>query len=325
MEDFQTLKRKIDAGTASEAELILYARLIEDINNEEINKAEEIQLLPDESMYQAVWQKIENNNKHKRVWIREYGRLLVAASVVLAVITTIFVWLRHEPFSETSPGSSTSAVAARGKSYVKLPDGTTVLLNDSSELSYDFTESERLVVLTGEGYFDVVHDPDRPFKVRSEEITTVVLGTAFNIRAYPNQDQITVTVLRGKVSVTSVDKEEGTLLPNQQATFNKRTKNIETKGLVADKEVEWRNSIVVLQGLTLHEAVDKIASRFKLKADLDDCQAKDCHLDLTFANEENAQQMMSVIAHLMDVDYQIMENTITVTGGEICPASPPNQ
>jgi ferric-dicitrate binding protein FerR (iron transport regulator) len=321
MNDFQTLKRKVEAGTATEAELIRYARLIEEINKEEIYKANEFQSLPEETMYHGVWQKIKENRRNKRVWIREYARLLVAASVILAIMTTVFVWLRHEQFSETRFGSNARTVAAPGKSYVKLPDGTTVLLNDSSELSYDFTGNERLVVLTGEGYFDVAHDPEKPFKVTSGEITTIVLGTAFNIRAYPNLDQITVTVLRGKVSVTSVNNEPGTLLPNQQAIFNKRTNKIETKGFIADKEVEWRKSIVILQGLTLHEAVDKIASRFNLKADLHDCQAKDCRLDLSFANEESAEQMMSVIAHLMAVEYQVVENTITVTGGEPCPAS----
>lgn len=70
---------------------------------------------------------------------------------------------------------------------MRLPDGSTVLLNEGSELSYStsFGKQAREVTLTGEGYFDVQHNLSKPFKVLTGNVTTTVLGTAFNIKAYP--------------------------------------------------------------------------------------------------------------------------------------------
>src|SRR5690606_5004009 len=88
-----------------------------------------------------------------------------------------------------------------------------------SVLNYpkEFGET-REVHLEGEGFFDIKHDPTRPFVVTSGNLTTTVLGTAFNIRALPNDDRIVVTVIRGKVQVKDGERVLGVIADDSPNT-----------------------------------------------------------------------------------------------------------
>ena len=92
---------------------------------------------------------------------------------------------------------------------VHLPDGSTVVLNTSSRL--DDTKP-REVTLIGEGYFDIQKAPGQPFLVHTGKLTTRVLGTTFNIRAYPGDKSIQITVTKGRVQVMNANRKHlGTL------------------------------------------------------------------------------------------------------------------
>src|SRR5688572_8298430 len=105
--------------------------------------------------------------------------------------------------------------------FLRLPDGSTVLLNEGSKLEYPITFSgdTREVFLQGEGYFDIQHNPSKPFVVKTANVTTTVLGTAFNVKAFPSEKHITVTVTRGKVKVSKDEKVLGVITHDQQITI----------------------------------------------------------------------------------------------------------
>ncbi len=115
------------------------------------------------------------------------------------------------------------------RSSLTLPDGTKIRLNIGSSISFpeEFSKKYREVQLTGEAYFEVTKDPNRPFIILSGDIKTTVLGTAFNLRAYQNED-IDVTVTEGMVQVESADRLQ-TLGVGDQAIYsianNQLTKN----------------------------------------------------------------------------------------------------
>jgi transmembrane sensor len=91
-------------------------------------------------------------------------------------------WFLQSPVNETKLRTKRHYLSKN-----TLPDGTTVVLNKKSKLSYpvEFTGSTREVFLTGEAFFDVAHNPSKPFKVHTGVFVTKVLGTAFSIKAYP--------------------------------------------------------------------------------------------------------------------------------------------
>ncbi|WP_163024732.1 FecR family protein, partial [Pseudomonas viridiflava] len=98
---------------------------------------------------------------------------------------------------------------------VNMPDGSTVILNNNSSISYPKVFGvKRAVTLTGVGYFDIRHDLKKSFTVHTGNLSTVVLGTAFNIKAYDRDHEISVTVTRGKVSVLDSNAALAILTPN---------------------------------------------------------------------------------------------------------------
>ena len=116
------------------------------------------------------------------------------------------------------------------KTTILLSDGTKVKLNSETSLRYPeyFSDSVRIVYLKGEAFFEVERDESKPFIVISKGIRTKVLGTSFDIRAYPDEVELSVGVVEGKVQVTGTDKSgvslDHQLLPNQitMIDFNKK-------------------------------------------------------------------------------------------------------
>jgi transmembrane sensor len=86
---------------------------------------------------------------------------------------------------------------------VQLSDGTDVNLNYGSKIKYprNFTGSTREIMLTGEGYFNVVHNPDQPFIVKTGKLNIIALGTEFNVQSYPDSPVISTTLVNGKVAI----------------------------------------------------------------------------------------------------------------------------
>jgi ferric-dicitrate binding protein FerR (iron transport regulator) len=196
--------------------------------------------------WQGVWTKIEEKENEQKVAARYLYRLgrvaaIVIAAALIGALATLYFWHSDIP----QPVADATIKMIKGKNHIKLDDGTVIDLNEGSTLSYsvDFgAAKERVVELEGEAFFDVVHDPARPFKVKAGDVTTTVLGTAFDVRAYGDQNDIVVTVARGKVAVAGNDGPLATLTKNQQITYHKTSHKSETKKLDVVRETEWKDS-----------------------------------------------------------------------------------
>jgi transmembrane sensor len=132
-----------------------------------------------------------------------------------------------------------------GTFKVILPDGTRVWLNNESRLQYppSFTGTDRTVLLTGEAYFEVAQDAKKPFRVRIGELSLGVLGTHFNVSAYPNEKEVTTTLLAGSVRLDKDDAhvvlkpgEQGVFVPGQVHAEMQVLQHIDTDNIVAWKE-----------------------------------------------------------------------------------------
>ncbi len=151
-----------------------------------------------------------------RPWKR-YAAWAAAAGIVLFSVT----WLiRSKQGSPEAAAPSEVFVKYGNKTRVQLPDGTTVWLNAGSKLTYgrDFGSAGREVTLAGEGFFDVAKDPERPFTIRTSRMNIRVLGTRFNLRAYPNDQSSEAALLQGsiEVSLSSRPAERFLLKPNEK-------------------------------------------------------------------------------------------------------------
>lgn len=143
------------------------------------------------------------------------------------------------------------------KSHVILPDGTKVWLNSGSKLIYstDYNKGERIVRLTGEAFFDVVHNSRHPFVVNVGNVGVKDLGTAFDIRAYSNDSAIEVSLLRGSVSLMSVHDQIqiGALKPNQKAVIDPLTLACSVSACNATDASIWINNEIRFDGQSTYE------------------------------------------------------------------------
>ncbi|WP_346316615.1 FecR domain-containing protein [Chitinophaga sp. YIM B06452] len=131
----------------------------------------------------------------------------------------------------------------RGGQYrIELPDGTLVWLNAASSLRFPtaFNGTERTVVLNGEGYFEVAHRDNMPFKVQLGSGVVEVLGTRFNVMAYPNETRVRTTLLQGAVKVTH-NNHTARLAPGQQASWAAGGSNITVGPADTDEAISWKD------------------------------------------------------------------------------------
>ena len=148
----------------------------------------------------------------------------------------------------------------RGGMYaVTLPDGSRVQLNASSTLRYPsrFDGDQRLVELEGEGYFEVYPDADRQFVVRSGGQEVAVLGTAFNVSAYPDESQSKTTLVEGKVQIVNRRSNAiRSLVPGEQATVNGEQTQIQQVDVA--QYVAWKDGFFYFDGVAPRIAFDQM-------------------------------------------------------------------
>jgi transmembrane sensor len=243
-----------------------------------------------------------------------------------AVISVLAVTLGAIGFYFLSDNGVVSQVALSEKvlsphQIIKLPDGTVVKLNSESSLQYPESfdnRPTREVTLIGEGYFDVAHDPSKEFIVRAGSISTVVLGTAFNIKAYASDDEVTVTVTRGKVRVSEDDRVLGILKPDQKITFTKDQGATSVQPTDSKKSIAWAEHDLFFDDVTLETAAQQLEKQFGVAIIFSNEKIKSCRFTATFLQRENLQQMLTVICEFNGVQFQELGNKTIEISGDGC-------
>jgi len=157
----------------------------------------------------------------------------------------------------------------RGGEYkVKLPDGTNVWLNSSSSLSYpvEFAGNERHVKLTGEAYFEVAKNKDKPFYVCVNNVCVKVLGTHFNISAYTDDTELTTTLLEGSVLITKNSKQR-LLKPGQQAIVKNNADLINISDASINQVMAWKNGYFVFNDDNINTIMKKLSRWYDVDVD----------------------------------------------------------
>jgi transmembrane sensor len=206
------------------------------------------------------------------------------------------------------------------RKLIKLADGSTVILNRHSSIQYPLTfkGKTREVVLTGEGYFDIAHDKQKPFIVHTGKLTVTVLGTAFNIRANPEDKNVTVMVTRGKVSVSNNKGVLAVITPNQQITYDKTSNSSIRNELTVKQAAEWYNKDLFFDDVTMSDAADLLEKQFDVKINFSNEQIKNCRFTGTFLYGEKLEQVLKVICSFNNAVYETKQNGEIMISGPGC-------
>ena len=221
-----------------------------------------------------------------------------------------------------------TANATQTTKFVRLPDGSTVVLSPRSQLRYptDYGQQNRTVYLQGEATFDVAKDAQKPFFVYAGEVVTKVLGTKFVVRSFERDPKVIVTVQRGQVSVfkgllateqTNPDKTvQGVLLqPNQQAIFSRETKTFAKTLVISPQRID--NQKVAPINFVFNETpvtavFDKLEEAYGIDIVYNANVLSGCQLTASL-NDESLFQKLDIIAQSIDATYEVVEGQVVIT------------
>lgn len=259
-----------------------------------------------------------------RPLLRSIAAALIGAAAMLACVF-VWEWTRNHhsegqlPMAMNAPlesGMSTIQTADGEMITLTLADGTEVKLNSNSKLTYphQFQGKERLVYLSGEAFFKVQHDSQRPFIVDAGGILTKDLGTSFNIRAYSEKD-CKVTLVEGKVAVLNkADNAQPVILePGQQYSIQEK---ISSQPLIqsvdAQETTAWADGVFYYHDQTLEHIITELARHYHLTAEFINQESKTKHLDFSIDRNGSASDAISMLNDLGVAKVTLRNHAIVV-------------
>lgn len=248
---------------------------------------------------------------------------MAAAGILLATgLGYYLVSRQHDSRSIGRAPMETRTSGAKDIVSIELPDGTQVWLNKNSKLEYPkaFDGNERQVYLQGEAFFEVVPNPEKPFIVKSDKVSTRVLGTSFDVKAYKGDETASVSVATGKVEV-SKEIEKGSpiritqLTPQQELVIN--TEKDETYiDIVSTYDIgAWRKEQLVFRNNTYSEVIARLEEHYGVKIALTDRNLNNCRVMANFNEGATLKDVLKLLSISNSFRYHIEGNQVTIRGG----------
>ncbi len=195
---------------------------------------------------------------------------------------------------------------------VVLSDGTRVWLNSSSSLTFpsDFTGAQRNVKLTGEGYFEVAHQAQKPFIVETNKQSVEVLGTHFNINAYSDENQIKTTLLEGSVKVLTADqKRSATLKPGEAAVLS--DKNLSVQLADVSQSIDWINGRFNFSHTDVKLVLRKIARWYDIEVAYEG-DLSGVEFGGKISKKKNLKEILNMLNRTGDVKFKVTGRRVVV-------------
>lgn len=250
-------------------------------------------------------------DRHRGLVRRLFGTsvpISVAAVVIGLVVLAVWFFSERSPVEGQSPGMREIATEAGQRARISLGDGTQIILNGESLLTLppEFAEDERLVTLRGEAYFDVAQDAARPFLVQVDGAEVRVLGTQFDVGAYPSDEIVRVVVAEGKVVVRSKhprSSERLTLSGRQMATLSERDEGFVHRDVDPFPYLAWTKGQLVFRDARFDEVARRLRSWYGIPVEFVGSSESVDRLNATFTDEP-VSEALSIIAETLDLRYE---------------------
>jgi len=231
----------------------------------------------------------------------------VAASVIIFLFlssTILYFYKVYNQYQKSVQWSDKVTVMGQ-KSIFRLSDGTKITLNAGSRFKYPnkFGESVREVYLEGEAYFEVAHNEGKPFIVHTGRILTKVLGTKFNVKAFPDEKEIAVSLVDGKVNVFTAE-ESSVLAPGQQLIFYKNSGDESISHFDFLHVVGWKENILIFDNIEIGKVFVQLEREFGTKFDLEDKTVANLRIKANFENE-SLWTVVEVIKKATNLNYRV--------------------
>ena len=240
--------------------------------------------------------------------------LRIAGSVAASILICLASWYTYDYIQSGTIQTISTLAEIRD---ITLPDQSVVTLNRYSTLSFPsrFRGAKREVRLTGEAYFDVEKDTRHPFIVKAESVNVQVLGTQFNVGAYPEDPEIKTTLIEGSVAVSIPEENRRIVLsPNESAIYNRLQKSLQHEiNPKSSNDIVWRNGHFLFDYLPLQEITRQLSHAFNIKIEITDPELRNYHIRANFTNGESLEEMLELLKGAGNFNYTITNNTIIIS------------
>lgn len=264
-----------------------------------------------------IRKKIEHGKIGRKLVFENSFLLRVAAILLLAFAVPLMLIDKETPqFVEKKQAVLvTKSNPAGRKSTVYLPDGSIVRLNAGSEISYpeQFTDNIRQVSLTGEAFFDVTENPDKPFLVNTAGLITKVLGTSFNINAFEENEAIEVVLVSGKVDIQKSNQLLTTLLPGEEVIFDNRSQSYKKQTADLEKALAWKNNLIIFDKASSSEIFAYLERWYGVKFVID---KKVISRQWRFSGryqDESLENILLSLSYVKSFNFIINKKTVYIT------------
>ncbi len=256
---------------------------------------------------------VENTASNRLIW---KPMLRIAAGIAFIVLAGwgVYQYVELPTFTKTDTQAWVNYQTDVAPKVFALPDGSKVWLNANSTLSYPKAfEHNRAVQLSGEAYFEVVPNIDYPFSVSTQSGTLAkVLGTRFNLKAFPQEDIVRLTVAEGAVSFAASAEQTVEITANQQATFHTKQKTVTQETVETVTATAWKEGRLVLSQVTLAELVGILSRYYQVPIELQN-PSELATLDFSTTStmdfsDKSAEETLQIVTLTLGIQYRKTES-----------------
>ena len=220
----------------------------------------------------------------------------------------------HDSIEMANDNKNNELIIPKGGEYqVVLADGTKVWLNSASRLIYpqSFMGKERRVVLSGEAFFDVTHDAERPFVVETSRMNVKVLGTRFNVNDYDDNEEVSTTLVNGSVEIVSGDQQAFRLVPGEQA-YGKENE-LEKREVNVRLYTSWIDGKFLFNNTELEEIAKQISRWYDVEIFFSSESVKKVRFTGAIVKFKPLDDLVRMIESTSQVRFSVKGKTIVIS------------
>ena len=246
---------------------------------------------------------------YSQFWLRS-----AAAAVLIFLCSALYFHLKPPRPGQLVAYREIHTLKGERK-MITLEDGTVIQLNNESSLKYpeNFSGNSREVYLKGEAFFKVTHDPAKPFRVHMDEMNVGVLGTSFDIKNYPEDKNISVTVATGKVGVSKPGgKQAFLLMPGDRLSYDRLSGKITQKKVDPANETAWQQGELVFRDERLEMICRSLERWYNVNMHIPSKSLQDKKISLKIKGDD-FNSVINMLSLSGGFHYYLKDKTVVLT------------
>lgn len=249
---------------------------------------------------------LDQSGRQSYKWYRTWS--VVAVAIVLLGLITVTAYWQGSRQIQSNFSDIVVEAPLGSKTKLTLPDGSTVWLNAGSKMVYSqgFGVRDRRLVFQGEGYFEVEKNDEMPFLVQTHDVNVTVVGTKFNFRNYPEDEEAVVELLEGKVALENQLKEEAVryLSPNEKMVLHKATGEMDITSTKVKEATLWTENILLFDEDLLPDIVRELERSYHVQIEIENEDLKQTRFYGQFNQlEQNIYDVLDMLSETGKLKY----------------------